>query len=141
MREGVNHVVLIQRLYDGMGQRMIFQRMSGRMFPPHLIGIPRYQEISRVLSSGLYKYFNYVAKRGLCFLCCICFWKGITKNVLWEVSSKGCMVVWVLFCWVWEKRFLKGDNQECFMGGVIQRLYDFMGFILLSMRERVFERG
>jgi hypothetical protein len=37
--------------------------------------------------------------------------------------------------------FFKGVNPECFMGGVIQRLYGCMGFILLSMRERVFERG
>ena len=31
--------------------------------------------------------------------------------------------------------FLKRFNPECFMGDVIQRLCDCMGFILLSMRE------
>jgi hypothetical protein len=39
--------------------------------------------------------------------------------------------------------FMGGVIQRLYgcMGGVIQRLYGCMGFILLSMREKVFERG
>jgi hypothetical protein len=40
------------------------EECSLRMFPPHLIGIPRKRELSGVLSSGLYKYFNNFAEMG-----------------------------------------------------------------------------
>jgi hypothetical protein len=68
--------------------------------------------MSGVLSCGLYKYFNYAGKKG--------FFEGFVFSLLYL--------------------FLKRFNPECFMGYVIQRLYDFMGFILLNMRENVFER-
>ncbi len=38
------------------------------------------------------------------------------------MSSKGCMIVWVLFFWIWEKGFLKGCHPEC-LKGVIQNVW------------------
>ena len=92
------------------------EECSRRMFPAVLIGIPRKREIGGVLSSGLYKYFNYVAKKGFFkgsrFLSWMSFLKGFIQNVLVEVVNQSYIVYGFHFV-EYERRVWKRGFQPC----------------------------